>query len=476
MSMERSAILMTHDGSDQDHRNQLNNNKKGELLASGVEALDVGLIFGFKEFLTAFLDGLGHTILFPIAACASLIRAILTWREAKLGAYKDKSVLLRAGVETGVALAITTAVVGTLVSAAAFTLLGPVIFTAAMAFKAAYHLGAAVYYGIRALAEPNRRQQAIFTSKMKNNAVSAVTSILATLVCGLVLIAHKASFGLLGVASGVIGAGYAAYQFFTLSEEQDTRKKQQVAKSQAILIEGKKKKVDYKYNKSLEHSPIGGKKTSKVDKKDEATSSTAQILEGTAGQINFATLSETLASLEEKQKAKALQVKKAKASIDALRKEISKQINLLIKDRVISTSEHGTDAWHIYVNKHSYTDTFVMDGNWKKLDDKFKVYLENNQPSNPAENNETYNENKEIINKLHLLLDEHNKIIKDNEILFSEEVTQEAYIERSRNLSQTFEQLVAELDIKNHREDDRSVAELLKLTGSNMYTNSSGLG
>jgi hypothetical protein len=193
------------------------NTQKAEAATAAVEMTDVSLIFGFKQYLAEVLEGLGHTIMFPLAAGASVIRAILKIREAYLAKQEQKKgAILRAVVETAAALAITTAVVGTFAAAATFALAAPIIFTATLAAKTLFHLGSALYYGIKASVAKDAASKEAYLKNMKTNLVISVVNALTTVAAGLVLIAHKVSFGVLGIIGGALGAAFAAYKAFTI--------------------------------------------------------------------------------------------------------------------------------------------------------------------------------------------------------------------------------------------------------------------
>lgn len=189
------------------------NNQRTEAFVVAVEMTDVSLIFLFKQFLLAIFEGLAHSILFLIVAGAALIRAILAIREAYLEKGENKKrLILRAIVETLAALAIGTAVVGTFAATAAFAIAGPIIFTATLGFKTLFHLGSAIYYGLKAaFSEESPAQKKAYRQKATANLILTFITGITTIATGLVFIAYKASFGILGIIGGVLGALYALY-------------------------------------------------------------------------------------------------------------------------------------------------------------------------------------------------------------------------------------------------------------------------
>lgn len=109
-----------------------------------LDSLDFAAIFTMflHPVLHKFLEEIGKYFMFPIAAAASLIQAILAWRQAYIDGGKTRSIV-HAVVESLAAAAITTAVVGTLAASTVFALVTPIIFTATLAAKTVYHAGAA---------------------------------------------------------------------------------------------------------------------------------------------------------------------------------------------------------------------------------------------------------------------------------------------------------------------------------------------
>ncbi len=198
---------------------ELENTQKMEAAVVTAEMIDVGLIFAFKQYLPEILAGLGHVIMFPFAAGASLVRAILKIREAYLEKKENKpGAIMRASVETLSALTLSAAVIGTFVAAATFDVLAPILFTAALSFKTLFHLSASLYYGVKAGFTEDREAKQRYQAKMKTNFVLTVVTAATTVASGLVFIAHKATFGVLGIIGGALGAVYAAYKGFTTKQ------------------------------------------------------------------------------------------------------------------------------------------------------------------------------------------------------------------------------------------------------------------
>jgi len=193
------------------------NNKAGQLIQKfdlGLAAADsanLSLIFAFKQYLAEALAGLGHTLMFPFAAGASVIRASLALYQAKKEGYKKRAVL-GAVVEMFAALGVVTAVAGSFIATALFATVAPIIFTAVSAAKTSYQAISAAYYGLKSYfsKEPVKKEQ--YKKMALAFGISAGINALATVAIGLVMVAGKLSFGILGIVAGAIGTIYATYQ------------------------------------------------------------------------------------------------------------------------------------------------------------------------------------------------------------------------------------------------------------------------
>lgn len=118
--------------------------QRREAAVGVVDSMNLAAIFALflKDTWNQFLEQTGRFFMFPLAALSAVIRAILAWRQAN----GQNGSTTRAIVETGAAVAITTAVVGGFVAAATFATLSPIIFTATMAAKTVYHAFTAIFY------------------------------------------------------------------------------------------------------------------------------------------------------------------------------------------------------------------------------------------------------------------------------------------------------------------------------------------
>lgn len=198
------------------------NNQKIILDVAIVDSMNLTAIFTLflKETFAKFLEEIGKFFMFPLAAMAGCIQAVLAWRQAGLDDGKASSIG-RAVVETASAIAITTAVIGGLVGATTFALAAPIIFTATLAAKAVYHIGLSIYHfyqSAKAWAKNDVAGHASHLAAARANAIAATALILATVAVSLVMLAGKTAFAVFGVISGVIGTGYAIYNRFFASK------------------------------------------------------------------------------------------------------------------------------------------------------------------------------------------------------------------------------------------------------------------
>lgn len=191
------------------------NNQKLMLGVSFIDSLDLAAIYTLflKEFLHKFLEETGKYILFPITLAASIIQAVLAWRQAYLDGGKSRSVV-HATVETIAATAITIAAVGSLVATATFAVVTPAMFIATTAAKTLYHAASVGYYLGKASIKPDKKEK--YHALAKGNAIATIVGIVATGVISSVFLFGKVALAGLGVAVGIFSAGYALYKGFTM--------------------------------------------------------------------------------------------------------------------------------------------------------------------------------------------------------------------------------------------------------------------
>ena len=206
------------------NKEELENLRQQEALATNqkisrgvgvVDSIDIAAIFAafLKETTHRFLEETGKYIMFPIAAAASIIQATLAWRQAKLDGGKKGSIV-KAVVETGVAITITTAVVGALAFSSLFATAAPIIFASVLGAKTLFHTGSAFYYWGKSAAAADLNEKYQYAEKAKSNAVSAVALALTTAAVVSVMILGKVMLAGLGIAAGFLTTTYALYKGF----------------------------------------------------------------------------------------------------------------------------------------------------------------------------------------------------------------------------------------------------------------------
>lgn len=176
------------------------NSMKVGVVVGALDSMTLATIFTLflKDFLHQFLEQTGKYFLFPLAAAASLISAVLAWRQAYLD-RKTRSIG-RALVETGAALAITTVVIGSLVAASIFAAIAPVVFATVLGLKTFYHAASALYYFLQG-----------DYGLAKANAVATLAGVFATVAVVGVMLLGKTALAVAGITAGVIGTVYAVY-------------------------------------------------------------------------------------------------------------------------------------------------------------------------------------------------------------------------------------------------------------------------
>lgn len=191
----------------------------GDAIVSFIDAIDIGAIYTMflKPFLHQFLEDIGKYFLFPIAAGAGVVKAILSWRHAYLDKGDARSVV-PAVVETLGALAIVAAVIGSMVASALFVLATPIIFTAVVGGKTLFQLGSTIYYAGKAAGTDNLEKKQEFNTRAKNSLINTIAGTIATVAVACVFLFGKLAIAAVGVAgAGVIAClavyrGYKAYQ------------------------------------------------------------------------------------------------------------------------------------------------------------------------------------------------------------------------------------------------------------------------
>lgn len=179
-------------------------------MATALDTVNIGLGLGFKEQLQLFFSGIVETILLPISAGFSLIRAAA----ATIVAYKQKTqnAVIRAAVEIASAIVLGVGAVGLLVGSAAIAAVAPILVVAVYALKFAYHLISSIYYGIKSLGLPEKNQhqlnnKVLCIKKAKAHGLLALSSLVVTAIAVVALFFNKISLGWFGIAAGAAAVG-----------------------------------------------------------------------------------------------------------------------------------------------------------------------------------------------------------------------------------------------------------------------------
>lgn len=267
-----------------------------------LDALNIGSIYTMflSPILLKFLEETAKYFLFPIAAGAACIQAILAWRQAYIDKGETRS-LVWAGIETVSAIAITAAVIGTLVATAKFVLASPIIFTVVTVGKLVFHLGAANYYRGKAerekelLQEANIKPDLIEKNKgmdkikfyekneikkikqdnlalAKNHTISAGAGFFAALaIPGLFLLAAtgvgQIVLATVGIVGAVAGAGLAVYYGYKNFKAAQSVKKQMINSSNGLSSVSEK--TGSSNSNNMLHNTTNMQKTMNHNNKEE---------------------------------------------------------------------------------------------------------------------------------------------------------------------------------------------------------------
>lgn len=192
-------------------------NQKAAVVVGAADSFNLAAIFSLflSEETKTLLENTLRFALFPLAALGSGIQMVLAWRQAKIEEWKKKTTIGRAVIETLSFLAITTAVIGGLAGIAGFALAAPIIFVAVTGIKALFHFGAACLNVGKYLVSRDADKKSEYKALAVTHAVSGFSMALTAVAVGLVMIAAKPIYALLGLAAGLIGCAYCVYKGVT---------------------------------------------------------------------------------------------------------------------------------------------------------------------------------------------------------------------------------------------------------------------
>lgn len=190
------------------------NNKIGAAIGV-IDFLDLVVIFAFfiKEYWHELLEKTGRFILFPIAAVATSLQAFLAWRLVSLEERPKAGSVIKAIVETLVALAVAVAVGGGL--AGLLAIAAPIIFALTFGSKTLFQAGSAIYNFGKAKAAANPEDEARFKMRGINFSVGTLVGSLAVTSIILVMLLGMHEFAALGMTAAGIGATFCAYHLLS---------------------------------------------------------------------------------------------------------------------------------------------------------------------------------------------------------------------------------------------------------------------
>ncbi len=195
-------------------------NHRNDQVVAAVDSGVIGTIFSMftNEGMLNWLDGLGHFILFPLAAGLSFIRLGFAFRQAQLENY-NRGIVVKTIVELVSTLAIATAVgggiAGSILASTVFALASPIIFTAVLGAKALFHLGTAAYFlGKSNVPGIDNARKTRYRRTMVGHLKGAFILALSTVAVGLVMLAAQPIFAWLGLGAAVLGVGISVHNAY----------------------------------------------------------------------------------------------------------------------------------------------------------------------------------------------------------------------------------------------------------------------
>lgn len=230
-------------------------NKIASIFTGMADITNIGVIFILKQFFPALLEKSAKFILFPFAAAATILQALLGWIQVYIDSGKDSGQIFRAIIGTLTAIAITAAVVIALgydqASILGYQLaqLPALIFAAVIGANALIHLVTSAYYGIKTVQVkpidshevsleakalyPVERNQ--YSQAMINNVLFAGLSAEATATIIAVMIYKQTQLSAgFGTATALTGNAIQLYQLFQLARQ--TKAEQEDVENRMPLI------------------------------------------------------------------------------------------------------------------------------------------------------------------------------------------------------------------------------------------------
>lgn len=221
-----------------ENKKQLRHNEQLDSLAISIDATDIATIFSLmlRETTRQLFENSLKYILGPIAALMNITRAVLAWLRVPLE-NKRKSSIFDAIVETVAAIAITTAVVGSLLYSTLFSIIAPAIFTAVVGGKSLIATGKAIYNTYQAYHAND------LTDKQKYRHAAIVHTGLAlataTIAIGISLsmLAHKIVLASLAIGGGAGVVMLAIYRGLQASRKESSYQRISDSESRVLGID-----------------------------------------------------------------------------------------------------------------------------------------------------------------------------------------------------------------------------------------------
>lgn len=203
--------------------------------------------FSIQTLFTTLMNNNWHAIfiqfgkffLLPALAAADIVEAIFAWRDAHLNRTLDgkmkKIGVLDAAVSSGSAVALSTAVIGTLAVGLAFFMAGPIIIFSTVGGVGLFKGGLAAYYFYKLLRAKDPEKKKKYIQKLTDNGIASISSLLvaAGVASGMIL-----TKGTLGAVLGMTGAGFVVGTGFVKGYKlYKEHKKQAIAFEQGLALE-----------------------------------------------------------------------------------------------------------------------------------------------------------------------------------------------------------------------------------------------
>ncbi len=196
-----------------------------EMAAKAAEFAETSAMFTLGRFFSSAWTELTNIILFPLLLLFNAFQTVSAWRDvmiegrnvsAPAGHRVHRTTLAKAMIYTASTALLGVALLGMFLVSFGSLLIAPILFCAAYAVKALYHLGKAIYHGAALLRARRFTHQdpavmAYHTKQLQQEFVLAITSTVVTIALGLTFFLTKLTMGF-GIVFAAVGAAYCAYK------------------------------------------------------------------------------------------------------------------------------------------------------------------------------------------------------------------------------------------------------------------------